>query len=68
MSDQTADGGDCFFAEDPELPGCVGYGATAAEAEEQLARARTVYVRHDVVRRGGGGVPVFLTRALTHTY
>jgi len=49
--DRLSDGTPCFVAEDPGLPGCVGYGVTQEEAKEQLAAARGVYLRPRTINR-----------------
>lgn len=42
---QLTDGSMGFMAEDPDLPGCVGYGHTADEAEQRLEKARRAYLK-----------------------
>ena len=43
-ADRLGDGTECFVARDPELPGCVSYGKTPAEAVEMLKDARRAYL------------------------
>lgn len=42
--DITTDGGACYVASNPDLPGCMSHGASIAEAIANLAEARMLYV------------------------
>ena len=54
--DVFTDGTPCYFAEIPDLPGCVGYGTTREDAEDALDRARVAYIIYH--HRHGLEVPV----------
>lgn len=43
--DTMSDGSQCYVAEHPGLPGCVGYGPTPEDAKSSLARATEAYRR-----------------------
>ena len=49
--DVTTTGEWCFLAMHPELPGCMASGFTEAEAEENLADARKLYIA-ELKKRG----------------
>lgn len=40
-----------WMVEDPDRPGCVGYGATEEEARESFVRARNAYDRVKAKRK-----------------
>jgi predicted RNase H-like HicB family nuclease len=44
--EQTTDGGYCYIAFHPELPGCMSQGDTPEEAEANLAEARQMVIEH----------------------
>ena len=43
--DWLTSGAFCYVAEHPDLPGCVGYGDTIAQARAALAAARSAYIK-----------------------
>ena len=49
--EETTDGGICFTASHPELPGCMAHGDTKAEALTNLTEARRLYLQA-LVKRG----------------
>ena len=49
--EHTTDGGMCFSASHPELPGCMAHGDTKAEALANLAEARRLYLEA-LIKRG----------------
>lgn len=51
----TTDGGTVFVARHPELPECMAHGATAEEAERNLAEARELLLTE--LRRRGAPIP-----------
>lgn len=67
--DAFSDGRSCVVAEHPDLPGCVAYAATRADALAALGEARRAY--QESVRRHEGsatpttGTPKILPRDMT---
>ena len=51
IQEETTDGGTCFTASHPELPGCKAHGDTMTEAIANLAEARRLYIE-GLLKRG----------------
>ena len=45
VPDQTTEGSLCYVASHPELPGCMSHGDTLEEAEDNLSKAKELYVK-----------------------
>lgn len=63
VPDATTDGGVCYLAQHPELPGCMAHGDTPEEALENLEEARSLYIRTLLER----GIEVPLPQSTTLT-
>lgn len=61
IPDETTDGGRCYLVMHPELPGCMSHGDTEAEALQNLAEARRLYIESLLER----GIEVPHPRAVT---
>ena len=44
VPDQTTEGSLCYVASHPELPGCMSHGDTLEEAEDNLSKAKELYI------------------------
>jgi len=51
VPDATTDGGVCYLASHPELPGCMAHGDTPPEALQNLEDARRLYLT-TLIKRG----------------
>jgi antitoxin HicB len=51
VTEETTDGGICFAASHPELPGCMTHGNTKEEALRNLDEVRQLYIR-TLLKRG----------------
>lgn len=51
VPDATTDGGLCYLAMHPELPGCMAHGDSADEALQNLEDARRLYIM-TLLKRG----------------
>jgi predicted RNase H-like HicB family nuclease len=51
VPDATTDGGVCYLASHPELPGCMAHGDTPDEALRNLEDARRLYLT-TLIKRG----------------
>lgn len=51
VPDATTDGGVCYLASHPELPGCMAHGDTPPEALRNLEDARRLYLA-TLMKRG----------------
>ena len=56
VCDQCTDGSTVYLATHPELPSCMAHGDTPAEAVQNLAEARRLYIC--TLLNGGLEVPV----------
>jgi predicted RNase H-like HicB family nuclease len=62
QEEETTDGGHCFVAFHPELPGCMAHGDSREEALENLREAKELYISALLDR----DVEVPLPKALSH--
>ena len=67
VPDATTDGGVCYLASHPELPGCMAHGDTIDEALQNLEDARRLYLT-TLLNRGLEVPKPMSTTAATHMH